>query len=182
MKYIITTNFLFNYIFDENKYKLIFVPLSIKNEINVIKKYGLVDYITNIYLHNKIGSPNKTFDIFIHNQNDLCNITDATHFILINCAVIINRNVIAYCKTNRICMLNVHPGNVDCPGRQPLVKSQRTNIYGIFCHEVTSKIDDTQNVLYKYCLYSQDQPSGLEFIKNKTEFILREIGRFERKI
>jgi hypothetical protein len=31
-------------------------------------------------------------------------------------------------------------------------------------------------------LYSQDQPSGLEFIKNKTEFILREIGRFERKI
>jgi hypothetical protein len=175
MKYIITTCPIFNYTFDNTKYKLIFMHPSLRNEINVIKKYGLTDYITSLYLHRKIGRTNSLFDIFIQSQNDLCNITDATHFILVNCSVIINHHVISYCKKNNISMFNIHPGNIDCLGRHPLVKSIKTNTYGIFCHEVTNKIDDTKNVLYKYCLYSQDQQSGLNFIKIKTEFILKEI-------
>lgn len=173
MKYIITTTPIFNYNFDDTKYKLIYMPMSIKNEINVINKYGINDYLTNLYIHSKVGKWYKLFDIFIQSQNELCNITDATHFILVNCCVIINRHVISYCRKNKIYILNIHPGRIDCPGRHPLFNSQKTSAYGIYCHEVTNKIDDTQNVLYNYYLYTQNQQVGLDFIKTKTEYILK---------
>ena len=176
MKYIITTVPIFNYNFDDTKYKLIFIPPLLRNEVNVIKKYGIMDWLTNLNVHGKINNRYKLFDIFLLNQNDLSYITDATHFILVNCGIIINQFVISYCKKNNITLLNIHPGNIDCPGRYPLLKSQKTNVYGIFCHEVTNKIDDTQNVLYQYCLYTQDHPLGLVFVKTKTEFILSELG------
>ena len=115
------------------------------------------------------------FDIFMQNQNELCNITDATHFILVNCNVIIKRDVISYCKKKQISLLNIHPGDINCPGRQTFVKSQQSHIYGVFCHEVTSIIDDTRNVLYSYSLHTECEQTGLEFIKNKTEYILREL-------
>ena len=76
-------------------------------------------------------------------------------------------------QKKQINLLNIHPGDINCPGRQPLIKSYKSHNYGIFCHEVTSKIDDTKNILYKFCLHTKNQQVGIDFIKNKTEYTAR---------
>jgi hypothetical protein len=99
--------------------------------------------------------------------------------ILINSTVIINNEVIQHCKKNNTSLLNIHPGYIDNIGRFPLIKSLKTNNYGIFCHEVSSIIDDTRNILYKYNIETQNNQAGLDFIKTKTEYIISQIGRFQ---
>ena len=102
MKYIVSTIPIMNYYFDKSKYKLIYLLPSIRNEVNVIHKYGVSNYLTNFYLYSKLKNDFSLFDILIHKQNELCTITDATHFILVNCSVIINRSVISHCKKNKL--------------------------------------------------------------------------------
>jgi hypothetical protein len=179
MKYIITTNPFLFYKFCPNVYKLIFIPPNIQKEIKILYRNGLTDYLINICQYAKINKDYTLYDIFIQEQNELYQITDATHFLLVNCTVIINNEVIQHCKKNNISLLNIHPGYIDNIGRFPLIKSLKTNNYGVFCHEVSNIIDDTRNVLYKYNIETQNNKAGLDFMKTKTEYIISQIGRLK---
>jgi hypothetical protein len=80
MKYIITTFPFFNYKFCPSVYKIIFIQPNIQKEITILYRNGLSDYLINFCQHAKINKDYTLYDIFIQEQNELYQITDATHF------------------------------------------------------------------------------------------------------